>query len=181
MRAAASSIASGSPSSRAQISGIAGSSGSTFAGAAHEQLGGGLGGQRRERDLALAGQPQRGLAGDQHRDGRRAREQRGHGGRGVDELLEVVEHEQQLGAVVGLQLGLEPLALVDPGQRDEAGAVAEAVRQPVGELEREPRLADAARPEHGDQADRGVAQQRRDRLELVLAADELGRGRAPAA
>ena len=107
-----------------------------------------------------------------------AGEQVRHHGCGVHQLLEVVEHEQQFDTgVLDLQLLLQPLARVDRGERDEARAVAELAREPVGQLEREPRLAHTARPEDRHQPHARVAQQRGDRIQLGIAADQVGRAR----
>ncbi len=148
------------------------------AGAAHKQLDRGLRRQRRQRHLALLGQPQRGLARDQHGHSRRPAQEVADRGRGVDELLEVVEHEQQLGDVLLDRLGelaLEAVFRVDRRERDEAGAVAEVTGQPVRQLEAQPGLADAAGPE--DRHHPVLAEQRRDGVELPLPADEAGRER----
>ncbi len=147
-----------------------GIAGVDVAGPADEQRGGGLGGERGQRDLVLARQAKGRLAGDEHRDGGLAREQRGHRRRGVHELLEVVQHHERL--ALHLQLLLEALAAVDGGQRHEPRAVAEVAGQPVRQLERQPRLADAARAHDRHEADRGVADQRRELGELGLAADQ---------
>ena len=123
----------------------------------------------------LAGQTQRGLAGDEGCDAGLPGEHVSDGGRGVDQLLEVVEHYERL--ALGLrQFAFEALARVDRGKRDKAGAVAELGRQSVGQREGEARLADAAGPEHGDEPRARVAEQAGDRLEVGLAAHQ-GRGR----
>ena len=171
-RAAASSIASGSPSSRRQIARdrargprrrperrIA------RAGALVEQLDGRVGGERRHRatrarrrGAATARLVTRSVIAG------RGREQAADVGRRVEHLLEVVEHEQQravreragqpvehaaVGAVGEPERAGERRedvpGVADRGERDEPRAVGELRRQPARELEREPRLADAAR------------------------------------
>ena len=65
-----------------------------------QQLGGGGRGagqrHRLHRQLALPRHPQRGAAGHERRDPRRRGQQRGHLRTGVQNLLEIVEHEQEL-------------------------------------------------------------------------------------
>ena len=69
----------------------------------------------------------------------------------------------------------DPRRLVERRQRHEAGAVREPRREPVRELEREPRLADPARPGQREQADVGVGEQRGGGLEVLLAAEQRRR------
>ena len=64
--------------------------------------------------------------------------------------------------------------LGDRGQVDQPGAVAVLVAVAAAGLDREPGLAGAARPEHGDQAPAG--EQRVDPGEVVVAPDEAGQG-----
>ncbi len=61
------------------------------------------------------------------------------------------------------------------GQRDEEDAVRKAVQHVGGDLERQARLAGAARPGQRDQAGVRAQQRRPDRLELLLPPDERRR------
>ena len=112
----------------------------------------------------------------------------------LDEMLEVVEHEQRraLAEVVEQLLlrreaavravdgeldrvgegGREELRRGDGGERDEVDAVRVAVDPAGGGLEGEPGLARPARPDEREQAAAGVLQQPVDRFELRRAADE---------
>ena len=112
----------------------------------------------------------------------------------VDQMLEVVEHEQRRAlAEVVEQLLLRREAAVravdgeldrlgdgrreevrrgDGGERDEVDAVRVAVDAASGGLEREPRLAGPARADEREQAALRVLQQPVDRFELRRAADE---------
>ena len=126
-RAAASSIASGRPSSRWQIAtsggGVVGGQFEVRADSlgAIEEKGNGRGGgqlldrrelarvgqgQGRDRILALAAQAQGGPAGDEQRQVRAGGQQLGRQGDGADELLEVIEDDQDLAAGQG---GDQPL------------------------------------------------------------------------
>ena len=143
VRAAASSIASGRPSSRVQISTIASSAASSA--------------RARRTNSSTAASTASGASGTSCSPDKRSaawlvtstvtpgarREQVRHHRRGVQELLEVVQDEQQLGAgIVHHELHLQPLARVDRGERDEARAVARTrAASRCGQLEREPRLA----------------------------------------
>jgi hypothetical protein len=129
-------------------------------------------------------------ARDQQRQARRAREKLNEGRRGVAELLDVVEHEQELARGEDLRERLErlPAALVDlerlgdrrheergivhGRQLDERRAVRIRRRGAVGRLERKPGLAAPARPGEDDQPRVARSQQRGQRLELTLPADE---------
>ena len=195
VRAAASSIASGRPSRRAQICSIRCSSpgcscsrGFERAGAAQEQLRRGLGRQRRDGELVLGADPQRGAARDHELRARRDGQQPGQVGRGVEQLLEVVEHEQQLAAAEhggqAFALGRAELlrdlrgharGVVERGELDEVRAVGEVRRAPVRELEREVRLADPARPGQREQPHVRVGEQLGGGREIVLAAEQRRR------
>ena len=194
MRAAASSIASGSPSRRAQICSIRSSSPVRQlqprverAGAADEQLRRRLGGQRRHAELVLALDAQRGAARDHELALRRGGQQAAELGRGVEHLLEVVDHEQDrvprqhrgrlaLARAERLgDLGRDQRRVLEARQRDEPGAVGELRREPVRELEREVRLADPARAGQREQPDVRVAQQLGRGRQVVLAAEQRRR------
>ncbi len=120
--------------------------------------------ERRHAVGALAGDAQQLAAGCQNRDGGAAAHQRfHHGGGGVDQVLAVVEHEQhfpiadrvrqRVGGNVaapgveaehdgdrgGDQAGVRPRR-----QLDQPDVVAEGGQQGAGDLQRQPRLADAA-------------------------------------
>ena len=195
MRAAASSIASGSPSRRAQIcsircvvAGLERRRGLSARARRRNSSAEGFGGQRRDGELVLGADPQRGAARDHELRARRDREQPGQVGRGVEQLLEVVEHEQQLAAAEdggqALALGRAELlgdlrrharGVVERGELDEVRAVGEVRRGPVGELEREVRLADAAGPGQREQADVRVGEQLGGGREVVVAAEQRRR------
>ena len=138
-------------------------------------------GQRRDRVLVLAVEAQQRPARDQHLQRRRRRRAAGDDRRGRVDVLEVVEHEQRPARreVVAERLDDRPIgALGDPErvarsrrrrargprgrERDEVDAVREAVREVGRGLDREPRLARAARPGERDEPDVVAAQQRHD-------------------
>ena len=221
IRAAASSIASGSPSSRWQISATAGAFslvtrevGPDLARPRDEQ------GhrlvlaelrrrrersrprqrQRRHRQLLLAPQPQPGPAGDEDRQAGRGGEQLGDDRGGLEHVLEVVEHQQQppLPQVVDHGVAQRPLALLPHPQRrrdgrghegrvgqrrqvDEPDPVGEGVEQLGRRLQRQARLADAARPGQRQQPGpragsvRSRAEQRRRPRQLVSPTEERRR------
>ena len=145
IRAAASSMASGSPSRRAQISAISGGvvGGQREGrlprrGLADEQRDGRIARQRVERrqprhvrhrqrpyrDALLAGHVQDGLAGDEQRQRRRRLDQVDEQRRRREQLLEVVEHQQRAladrGADVGAQ-GLGDRTAFDARQPERLG------------------------------------------------------------
>jgi hypothetical protein len=62
------------------------------------------------------------------------------------------------------------------GERDEAGAVGEVRREPVGELERQPGLADPAGAGEGEQADLWVGQELGGGGEVMVATQQGRRG-----
>ncbi len=186
MRAAASSIASGRPSSPMQISATAGAlaavsanSGSTAwaraTNSATAALAASASGataalsvrqlQRRDRHLVLAADPQRVAARHEHLQPAGRRQQRGHRSGGVGDLLEVVEHEQQVLVAKVVPEGLDDrfaravVHLQDVGDRlrdelgighrrelDEVHAAGEEVALQRRELDREPGLPGAPGP-----------------------------------
>ena len=139
MRAAASSRASGRPSRRAQIaatawalSGVSVKARLDCPSAVHEQGDRGdlaqLGQWRQtaqvrhrqwaQRQLVLPAHPQRLAAGDQHLEARARRQELGDVRRGRHDLLEVVEHHQQLAAAQGLREAFEQRALAKLADAD---------------------------------------------------------------
>ncbi len=190
IRAAASSIASGRPSSRrttsatwAPFSGVSVKSGRTAiarstnrrtASAAMRVADVGRArrwqGQRRDRKLLLAGDPQRGPARDDDRQPGRRAQQVGDDRGTRDHLLEVVEHEQGrplpevlLHPLDGRALRGEQadrgrdrrgdeLGVGDRGQRHEPRAVRKALDAVARQRQREPRLAGAAGAREREQA-----------------------------
>ena len=154
MRAAASSTASGRSSRRAQSSAIS-SLGSSCDALAEERDGLGLG-ERRHRVLDLALDAQELAAGDEQREVGAGAEERRELGRRLDHLLEVVEQEQQLALadVLGeTVLGAERLGdrlgdergIAERGEADPEDACLVLGDERGGRLDREPRLARAAR------------------------------------
>ena len=146
-------------------------------------------------ELLLAVDAQRGPAGDEDPQARRAGEHLGqHRGR-VDHLLEVVEDEQHpaFAQRLGDAVDHGPVRLVghadrardgrrdqlpfpDRLQRDEPDPVGEVVGGGGRDLQRQTRLADATRP--GERQQPRPAQQPERLLELVASSDEgrqLGR------
>ena len=171
---AVSSIASGRPSSRLQISRNSAPSGSTRCargrGPGGEQPAGGVPVERLDVEDLFGGEPKETSARHEHGQARSSIEQLGDLRCAVDEVLEVVEHEQELAVpkLVVQQLapargaGLpqperpgdrrqQELGLGDRGEVDERRSVGEPGAEPVAELDGEPRLADAAGPEQRDE------------------------------
>ena len=119
--------------------------------------------QRRHGVLHLAAHPQQLTTGDQHAEVDAGRKQRGELWRGFDHLFEVVEHEQHLTladvlgkALLGAerqrnrlcyQLGVAQGCHVDPEH-----AIGEFRDQGGGALDRQSRLAAAARSRKRDKA-----------------------------
>ncbi len=150
--------------------------------------------ERRNRVLALGGQPQRGAARgqDPHPWGRG--EQVADEGSSGKDLLEVVQHEQHppLAQMLDHALAQVPLALAhverprdrrhhqlrarDRREADEQRTVAELGLELVRDCQPDSRLARASRAGEGDQSRALFAEQRADRCELETAADER-RGR----
>jgi hypothetical protein len=148
-------------------------------------------GQRRELHRVLTGHAERLLAGGQHAQPRRRPQQRldEHRAR-VDQVLASVEDQQQpfVRQVIGEQVdavarrlvgqaeGLghrlgDELGIAQPGQLDQPGAVGEGATLPGGDAERQPRLADAAHPGHGDEP--GVFEEQLGLAQFALSPDEL--------
>src|SRR5581483_662379 len=142
-------------------------------------------GQRRDRVLVLAAQAHRHPARRDDAQARRIPEQsRNRLGR-VLELLEVVEDEEQRGAlqprgelrrIVDLErlrdAGADERRVGDRRQVDEGGAVSKTGRERLGHREREPRLPRAAWAGQRHQPDVVAAEDRLDRGQLEPAADE---------
>ena len=130
-RAAASSIASGRPSSRRQISATAGcrsEAGRDRAGAIEEQLDRGIVAERRDRDEVLARDRQRLAAGRDDPQARAGAEQRvGQRRGGADQVLAVVEAEDRLAVEQHVDQPLEPVAR-RRARAVEHGALAQAER-----------------------------------------------------
>ena len=160
-RAAASSIASGSPSSRRQISPTSRSGGSRArppARARRRATSASSSGKRLDRVALLGLEVQRLAARDEHLRVGRAGEQRGDRRRGLDDLLEVVEKDEQRACSRRGRSGRRPRRPTLPDRAlDECGVAERLERHPedaVGEvldrlgreLEREPRLAAPAGP-----------------------------------
>ena len=149
--------------------------------------------QRRDRDDVLARDRQRLPARGDHPHARRRPEDLGHEQCGcLEQVLAVVHQEEQLpvpqvGEQEGLRLGrcliaqiqgrehrvADQVRIPDVGELDEPRAVREGSREIGPDPDREAGLADAARADEGDQANRGeLLPQLR---ELAAAADEAGR------
>ncbi len=150
------------------------------AGAALEQRDGRLGGQRAERELVLGGEMERRAARHHELRARRRVQDRVERGRGVEQLLEVVHDDQQLAARRladrRLQLRTHQARIVQRGERHEPRALREPLTEPVCELQREPRLADPARPGQREQPHVRVGQHARGDLQILLAPEQRRRG-----
>ena len=139
--------------------------------------------QRVERVLRLHRDVQRDATRDEQRRSRRAAQEVRDRGRGLADVLEVVEHEQRsmvLGAV-GLgeaerlqRRGEDCFRVGQRRQGDEVSAVRELVRELGGELQGEAGLAGAAGA--GDRDEPLPAQQIRDVALLGRTPDERVRG-----
>ena len=132
----------------------------------------GLAGSGGTANSCSGADPQRGAARDHELGAGRDGEQPRQVGGGVEQVLEVVEHQQQFAAA---EHGGQPFALgraellsdlrdhargvVERGQLDELRTVGEERHRAVGELEREVRLADAARPGQREQPHVRVGEQ----------------------
>src|SRR5581483_10372271 len=141
--------------------------------------------QRGDRVLVLGGQPQRRAAGRQHAEAGRAAEELRDPRRRVDQLLEVVEHEQErlraelsrdragaldlerVSDLLGHELRIAQRREVDEARRQLGGEL-------FGDGDREARLAGAARTGQRDEP-RVAAEQRGDRRELEPAPDQRRR------
>ena len=147
----------------------------------------------------LAVQVQHNPAADEDLQPRPGRQQLGQQRRGLEHLLEVVDHQQELPvAQVRLQLlqgrPVAPLGDVERrgerrghqrrvahgGQGDEGRAVGERRLEGARHRQRQARLADAAGPPQGDEPDARALQQLADGGGLALAADQRGQRRRQA-
>ena len=209
---AASSIASGSPSRRAQIS-------ATVGGILRGQGKAGVGGlgargeerdrlvarqrrpapgdrrfrerQRRHRKILLARHAEDGPAGHERLHARAGAQEGGDVRRGLDDLLEVVEHQEQVfrpqrggellrrrpvGEFAQVQ-GVgdrrdDEVGIADRREGDEDRAVGEVRLQFGRHFDRQARLADPAGTGQRDEPDLGASQQVADGRELPLPADQ---------
>ena len=211
-RAAASSIARGTPSSRRQISATSGAlSAVTRKGRVHrlapprEQLhcwrlqqiivrGLRLGvghGQWRHRENMLAIHPCQHSARRQGREPRAGRQQiTQHGGGGPD-VLEVIQHQQELGFTQGRRQsaldrgitgvldaggaghhGRHQTGVPNLGERNKQHTVGEVRLHPGRNLAGETGLADAAGSGEGEEADVTAAPERQGQVQFTLAPDQ---------
>lgn len=154
--------------------------------------------QRAHRVDLLGPQPQPFPARHQQPESRAALQQRGHGRGRRGEVLEIVEDQQDLPLpedVVELvddrtlarltqterlrDRRQDRRRIADRGERHEVGAIRVSVRDRARHRERQPGLADAARPDKRQQTARLgsaiVAQERRRRGDVVVAADQRRR------
>ncbi len=147
--------------------------------------------QRRHRVLPLAGQAQRGAAGDEHRQVVGIPHQRGDQRGRVEDLFEVVEQQQQ---APGLEEGAQPLphlrvpSLAQPqgradrrddqfgtgdvGESDERHPIRKSVARGRDRFQRQAGLADAAGAGQRQEADSGIAQQRAHGDDVLAPTDE---------
>ena len=143
----------------------------------------------------LPGHPQGDAAGDEHGE-ERAHAEEGHDVRpGVDDLLEVVEHQEPRPRTEPFGDRLQRRATGVEGnperashrrqqlvgrlrrsQRDEGDATGEHFDHLLGSRDREPGLADAAWTEEREQPHLRIAEITHDPLELVRATDQRRRG-----
>ena len=142
--------------------------------------------QRIDGDLPLAVDVQRLAARDEHRQVRTGSDRLCDAGGCLEQMLEVVQHEQQaLVADRCRERVLRPERL-SGGRLDECGIGERSERDPphpavvvvrgrCGSLQREPRLAAATGPGQRHQPDVGAAQQGRNLVDLPLAAEERRR------
>ena len=128
--------------------------------------------------------PQRCPAGDEDVEPRALLEELATAGRGIDDLLEVVEDEQHPAVTDHRRRSLATTGrLADPGdhlgrnprgrQVNEQDAAREVTEQRMGDEDSEPGLAHATRPGQGQQPVR--PDDRDGPLQLVSTADERGR------
>ena len=139
--------------------------------------------------LVLPGEAKPGPAGDEDAEVRGRAEQIGHERGGVEDVLEVVQHEQQLPvAHERLKPGHErflarfaqaeelrdgwrdKIGMRDRGEADEAGAIREILGKPGSDGQGQPGLAHAARSGQGQQPD----------IRAAHAGDEIGNFVLPA-
>jgi hypothetical protein len=151
-------------------------------------------GQRRHRELLLAPQPQHRPARDQHLEARGSRQQLGHDRGSLQDLLEVVQHQQELLLIqVALQVlqrwgaprllqaqgvgdrGGDQTRIGEGSQIHEEHAFRELLHHVGSELEGEAGLAGAAGAREGEEAHLLPVEQPSGGSQLVFAADE-GRG-----
>ena len=156
---------------------------SRLAPAGQEEAHGLLGDERRDSVLLLAPQPQTLAARHEHPQVRARSEDRADAGRRLEQVLEVVEHEQQpaVGDVLGsVAPGSERRAdrrhdearVADALQVHPPGAVRVGLDELGGRLQGEPRLARAAGAGERHEARAGTGDERQDVGELALTAEE---------
>ena len=151
--------------------------------------------ERRDREGVLGGDAQRRAARHEHLHAGRGVEQIAHRARRVEQLLEVVEDEQHALAARGAREALPSsgrspdsyspsvCAIVGSSSAGSCTASSDTNQTPFGNsstalrrrVEREARLARAARPGERHEADAVVGEQRLQRVELGSAADERRR------
>ena len=161
---------------------------------------GGIERERRHRLLVLALHPQRLARRDEDLEARARRGDAADGGRGVEHLLEVVEHEQRaLAAQVGDEqlLGLAAvrgqgdlerrlngrehvLRRADAGELDVVDVALEGGALRVPDMDREAGLSGAPRPRQRDDADLRAPQQLRDGRRRAARGQSARRARAGA-
>ena len=153
-----------------------------------------LHGERRDGQLALAIEAQRRAAGDHGAQARCRRQQVGDQRRGVEHVLEVVEHEEHLAigevvaedrrvAAAGLLAqgegagdgGGDEVGFPRGGQEHREGAIGLIRQQVRRKAHREARLARASGSGEGEQPGPVLGQDRPGGGQLALAADQLGR------
>ena len=141
--------------------------------------------ERTDLEDELGTQPQRFTAGGQHREPERAREQLRDQRRGSEQVLDVVEDKQQL---LGVEGSCQRLAVTrrhadrvgdrrsdvgcDPERRQSHPRGRLFVATPTGEFDGEPRLADAAEADQGDEPDVRIRQQCLQALDVCGSADQ---------
>ena len=142
--------------------------------------------QRVDGDLPLAVDVQRLAARDEHRQMRTGADRLGDAGGRVEQMLEVVQHEQQplvahrcrqrvLRAERLSGGGLDECGIGERGERHPPDPAVVVVRGRGGGLQREPRLAAPTRAGQRHQPDVGSPQQCGDLVDLPLAAEERRR------
>ena len=151
--------------------------------------------QRRRDKLVLAVELEQCPAGDQDFQGGSRFQQLDEQRRGGYQVLEVVQHQQQLlVAEPGFEVMQLPLAagvrqiqrpqdgrgqvpaVGDGGQRHKADAVGEVLAQGMRRCQAQPCLADARRAGDGEQAHRGLEQAGAQRGDLPFPPDQPGQG-----
>ena len=148
-----------------------------------EELHGGRLGQRTQRVLALRRDPQRLATGHEQLSARARSHERCDIAGGVDDLLEVVEHEQRppvaeergrvaLGADRARDRGEDERRIAKRRQVDEPDAVGERVPRLARRREREASLPDPAGTRERDDPRAVIREQAPDVGELHLAPDE---------